>query len=152
MTSLYMIRGLPGSGKSTLAQKLATKYGCQYYEADQYFMEDGEYRFDPSKLHQAHRWCWQSVFNDLHHGRDVIVSNTFTTIREMRDYFNLANNHRCELVIVECTGNYGSIHGVPEEKMEQMRLRWCSTDDLWIFLENYQALKSVRMYDGNDNV
>lgn len=152
MTTLYIIRGLPGSGKSTLARKLANAQGCNYYEADQYFMEDGEYKFDASKLHKAHNWCWNSTFNDIHHGRNVIVSNTFTTIREMRNYFHLASNYGCDLVIIECTGNYGSIHGVPEEKIEQMRLRWVSEDDLWIFLENYQHLKSVRICNGNYDV
>ena len=154
MTTLYIIRGLPGSGKSTLARKLADQYRCNYYEADQYFMVEGEYKFDPSKLHKAHSHCWQSAFNDIAHGRDVIVSNTFTTIKEMREYFYLASNYGCELVVIECTGNYGSVHNVPEEKIEQMRRRWCTTDDLWVYGENFQHLKSMRMYEieGEPNV
>lgn len=147
MTTLYIIRGLPGSGKSTLARKLADEYGCSHYEADQYFMEDGVYKFDPSKLRKAHEQCWNHTFDDISQGRNVIVSNTFTTIKEMREYFYLANSSGCELVILECVGNYGSIHGVPEEKIEQMRNRWVSAGDLWVYLENYQNLKSVRMFE-----
>ncbi len=145
MTSLYIIRGLPGSGKSTLARKLADRYGCNYYEADQYFMVEGEYKFDPTKLHQAHSACYRNVASDIANGRDAIVSNTFTTIKELRDYFQLANDYGCALEIFECTGNYGSIHNVPEASIQRMRDRWVSSDDLWEYGENFQRLKTMIM-------
>jgi len=50
---LILLRGLPGSGKSTFANLL----GGIHVEADQYFIQDGEYKFDASKLKQAHNWC-----------------------------------------------------------------------------------------------
>jgi uridine kinase len=46
--TLYLIRGVPGSGKSTFAQSLLDKFVVQrMYEADQYFVQNGEYQFDP---------------------------------------------------------------------------------------------------------
>ena len=43
---LYLLRGVPGSGKSTVAQNI----GGTHFETDKYFMVDGEYKFDPTKL------------------------------------------------------------------------------------------------------
>jgi len=51
---LYIVRGIPGSGKSTIAKTLG---GIQI-ESDQYFIDsNGEYKFDASKLHNAHNYC-----------------------------------------------------------------------------------------------
>ena len=43
---LFLIRGLPGAGKSTLAKNL----GALFFEADMYFLEGNEYKFNPLKL------------------------------------------------------------------------------------------------------
>jgi predicted kinase len=57
MKELFLLRGLPGSGKSTLAKSL----GGMQIEADKYFMDGDEYKFDPSKLKEAHAWCQNAV-------------------------------------------------------------------------------------------
>jgi hypothetical protein len=57
-------------------------------------------------------------------GIDVIVSNTFTTMKEMRPYIDLANRLGAALDVVEMHSQYGSIHNVPEETMAKMRARW----------------------------
>ena len=55
--NLYLVRGVPGAGKSTFAKNL----GCTHFETDEFFMVDGEYKFDPSKLKEAHAWCLDQV-------------------------------------------------------------------------------------------
>ena len=45
MKTLILLRGLPGSGKSTLAKWICN----QWFEADMFFEQDGEYKFDASK-------------------------------------------------------------------------------------------------------
>jgi len=127
---LYIIRGLPGSGKSTLASKMAENLGCNYWEADMYFIHNGEYVFIPSRIKNAHAWCRERVLNDISNGKTVIVSNTFTQSWEMEDYIKAAIAANFHVVIVECTDNFGSIHGVPEDKIEQMRKRFVSNDKL----------------------
>ena len=54
---LYILRGLPGAGKSTLAKNV----GAVYFEADMFFMEGNEYKFDNTKLRKAHDWCQNQV-------------------------------------------------------------------------------------------
>lgn len=125
MQKLTLIRGLPGSGKSTLAKTL----GIPHYEADMFFMKEGKYCFDASKLHQAHQWCLSSTKTALAAGSSVVVSNTFTTKKEMNPYIVLATEFGVELEILECTANFGSIHDVPEEALQRMRARWETLDD-----------------------
>ena len=125
MQKLTLIRGLPGSGKSTLAKTL----DIPHYEADMFFMKEGKYCFDASKLHQAHHWCLSSTKTALNAGSSVVVSNTFTTKKEMNPYVDLAAELGVELEILECTANFGSIHDVPEEALQRMRARWETLDD-----------------------
>jgi pantothenate kinase-related protein Tda10 len=53
------MRGVPGSGKSYLASLLRESYmkkgySCSIYSTDNFFMKDGVYSFDPSKLGEYH--------------------------------------------------------------------------------------------------
>lgn len=118
---LILIRGLPGSGKSTFARD----YDIRHYEADMFFIQpDGEYEFNPGLIKQAHEWCQTSVRCALYARHDVVVSNTFTTLKEMQPYIDFAKNCGAELKVYRMTGNYGSIHNVPEETIERMRNRF----------------------------
>jgi predicted kinase len=125
MSKLTLIRGIPGSGKSTRAREIVAQTGAKHYEADQYFVgDDGVYRFDPSQLYRAHRECMRRTRDSLEAGLDVVVSNTFTTHREIEPYIELAEELGAEVEVFVAVGNYGSIHNVPEEALERMRARW----------------------------
>lgn len=122
---LILVRGLPGSGKSTLAAKIAKHDNTLWFEADQYFMEDGTYMFRPQELGDAHEWCQERTRAALDKGFDVVVSNTFTTHREMEPYFQICEAlGLSEPTIFVCSGSYKSVHNVPEETMQRMRSRW----------------------------
>jgi len=123
MKQLILLRGLPGSGKSTFANLL----GGIHVEADQYFMQDGEYKFDASKLKQAHNWCKLRVEHSMEDGADKItVSNTFTQEWEMDAYFELAEKYgyQTSCLIVENRHDSKNIHGCPDDKIKQMRNRF----------------------------
>lgn len=123
MKELYLLRGLPGSGKSTLAESL----GGLNMEADQYFTYEGKYEFDASKLKEAHAWCQNAV--SVWMTKDVpkiTVSNTFTQEWEMQPYYDLAEKYgyRVYSLIVENRHSGINSHGVPEEKLVQMKERF----------------------------
>lgn len=118
MAHLLIVRGLPGSGKSTFAKSIK---GYSHYEADQHFTDaSGNYRFDRSKLREAHEDCQDRVKRALDHGDNVVVSNTFTQLWEIKPYTEMGHPY----TIVTCEGNYGNIHGVPDEAVKRMADRW----------------------------
>jgi predicted kinase len=119
---LILLRGLPGSGKSTLAKLICN----QHVEADMFFMEDGEYKFDPTKLKRAHEWCQNRVRVWMMSGYNVVVSNTFTQEWEMEAYYKLAEQYgyRVHSLVVENRHEGVNEHGVPADKLEQMKNRF----------------------------
>ncbi len=133
MAELILVRGIPGSGKSTLARDLMNYYLREYgniqyvnhFEADQYFVdEQGKYNFDAAKLNQAHNWCIEQTRECLEHGDTVIVSNTFTTKRELKPYFDMAREFGIVPVVYLAQNQFKNVHGVPEEKLQKMRDRF----------------------------
>jgi predicted kinase len=125
--ALILIRGLPGSGKSTLARRLAKSLGVVYFEADQFFVDSsGRYNFDLSRLSEAHRWCQSETRRCLESNFTVVVSNTFTTIKELRPYFDLAREFEIVPQVVTCENQFDNVHDVPKETLDRMRQRWAS--------------------------
>lgn len=125
--SLTIIRGVPGSGKSTLAKKIMTSIGnlvTEHFEADMFFYKDGVYCYDGMQIGAAHQWCQERTDDALFYKFNVIVSNTFTTIKEMKPYFLIAKKYGIIPQIIHCQNEYGSIHGVPDEVMQKMRQRF----------------------------
>ena len=127
MKELFLLRGLPGSGKSTLAKLL----GKIHFEADMFFMKEGVYQFDITKLRDAHQWCQLTVEEYMMNSYEglykrIIVSNTFTMEWEMQPYFDLAEKHgyRVYSLIVENRHGGENVHNVPKEKIEEMARRF----------------------------
>lgn len=124
MSKLILIRGLPGSGKSTLAKKMINDT-TRHFEADMFFTQQGgEYLFVQKYIKDAHQWCQGQTAYWLSRGFDVVVSNTFIRQWEMDAYKEMAKRHGARLEIHVVNGEYGSIHNVPEEVIEQMKLNW----------------------------
>ena len=122
---LYLIRGLPGAGKSTYARGMIARGEAHaYYEADMFFIRDGEYKFNPKLIRDAHAWCRRKAFDGLAHGKTIIVSNTFTKLWEMEEYMAYARRHGIPFAVIRLNTQYGSIHNVPQEVVEQMRNRF----------------------------
>jgi predicted kinase len=123
MKELFLLRGLPGAGKSSLAKSL----GGSHMEADKYFMDKGEYKFDPSKIRDAHEWCQNAVrVWMVNNTEKIVVSNTFTQEWEMEYYFELAKEHGYRVYSLIVENRHGGVneHGVPEEKLVQMKNRF----------------------------
>ena len=108
MSIITLIRGLPGSGKSTLA----TKLNKNHVEADMFFMKNNRYVYDNKKIKDAHEWCQSTVKFNLQQNKDIVVSNTFTSIFEIATYFKIAYHYHAKIKIIECKGNYENIHNI----------------------------------------
>ena len=125
--NLILLRGLPGSGKSTLAKLLADKDYC-HKEADMFFVDrDGNYKFEPSKIKEAHSWCQDEVaFLMKYEHSPIVVSNTFTQEWEMDVYYKMAEKlgYRVTSMIVENRHGGKNEHGVPDDKLETMKNRF----------------------------
>lgn len=125
---LYIVRGIPGSGKSTFAKSL----GDTHFEADMFFMKDGEYKFDITKIKDAHKWCQDSVNtamimnNTAGLNKTIVVSNTFTQEWEMKPYFEMAELHGYKVfsIIIENRHKGVNEHNVPEEVLNNMKNRF----------------------------
>jgi predicted kinase len=125
MKQIILVRGLPGSGKSTLAKTIATS--GYHFEADMFFMKDGVYKFDPTRIEMAHDWCrtqvMQSMAIDLNL---IVVSNTFTMEWEMMPYIALAKEYGyiVHTIIVENRHGNENIHDCPKPTIDKMKARF----------------------------
>ena len=132
MKQLLLIRGLPGAGKSSFANFVWSDYAI--CEADKFFYDkEGKYNFDATKLKEAHEWCRNQVEtrmkdnqNNSQYYPNIVVSNTFTKEWEMSEYFDLAKKYGYKVFTLIVENRHGGVntHGVPEEKLEQMKERF----------------------------
>lgn len=125
---LYLLRGLPGAGKSTLAKSI----GAIYFEADMFFMEGNEYKFNPLKLKDAHAWCQNQVRISMKNANGgmtptrIAVANTFTQEWEMESYYKMAEEFGFTVFSMIVENRHGGVntHNVPEDVLESMKNRF----------------------------
>jgi len=120
---LILVRGIPGSGKSTFAKLI----GGEHIETDMFFMKNGEYVFDASKLKEAHLWCQTRCrLSMATKTPKIVISNTFTQDWEMSEYIDLAEKfkYKVHTVIVENRHGGIDIHNVPKETITKMKDRF----------------------------
>jgi predicted kinase len=88
MRKVIVLSGVSGSGKSTYTKSLVGEAErLSVCSADHYFMSDGVYKFDPSKLSDAHGACFRDFLASLQINTDmVVVDNTNTSAVEIAPY------------------------------------------------------------------
>ncbi len=125
MPKLLLVRGIPGTGKSTFAKHYVDEFSYTHLEADMYFVgPDKVYRFDYNKLSAAHAWCRSECIQAMQRGENIVVSNTFCTLREMLPYLRYAHEFGYTVEVKTLKHEYGSIHDVPADRMQRFRERW----------------------------
>lgn len=110
MKQVKILCGISGSGKSTLAGKMMLEavekdYHLARCSADNYFYDlDENYKFDPSKIADAHGACLREYTNYVHNDYAglIVVDNTNTTVAEVAPYaaLALANGYDLEIIIL----------------------------------------------------
>lgn len=90
---VVIMSGISGSGKSTYAEKILTETEGIKVSADHYFINRGEYQFQPHLLGQAHADCFrrfidycQSVVNTPMSNSTLVVDNTNLSVEEISPY------------------------------------------------------------------
>ncbi len=145
---VIIMRGIPGCGKTYVAHKLATDNGrvirdpyrmrdrvrkdasnsYAIVSADHYFSDDlgNNYKFDPSKLTEAHASCFTEYLSALQSSIGmVIVDNTNLSNWEISPYVLAANSfgYEHEIMSVYCDQQIAferQTHGVPKHAHERM--------------------------------
>lgn len=127
MRQIVILRGISGSGKSTMVGSefpMAVKVS-----ADDFFMVDGEYRFDPSKLSLAHQACWRAFYAAIQAEAPlIVVDNTNTTVGEISPYVlpAQANGYSVKIITIECDPEVAATrnaHGVSPQVVRGMAQR-----------------------------
>jgi hypothetical protein len=60
----------------------------------------------------------------LDKGINVVVSNTFTTINELKPYFEMAKLRSITPEVILFQNQFGNIHNVPAESLKRMQDRF----------------------------
>lgn len=120
--TLYIMQGPSGAGKSTVAQKIqfatANTVICS---TDDLFYEDGVYNFRPAMLPAFHKKNLERTIDALKAGKSVIVDNTNIQRWQCREYVRFAVDNGISVVFIRVNGRFKNAHGVPDDKVEQMR-------------------------------
>jgi len=120
---LFLLRGICGAGKSTLAKSL----GSKHIEADMFFMKDGSYKFEVTKIKDAHSWCRNKVCEWMSNNEEkIVVSNTFTQEWELQSYYDLAFEFGYKVFSLIVENRHGGVneHNVPDEVIAKMKKRF----------------------------
>lgn len=137
MKKLVLMRGVPGSGKSYKAKEIVAQHGQSedcIASADDFFMVDGEYKFDPDRLGSAHWSCKNKVRELMEADAPlVVVDNTNTKRKEMKAYAHMAKEfgYEVEFAMPETSWAWNAdecfkrnTHKVPMEVIRNMLKRF----------------------------
>lgn len=139
--TLFIMRGVPGSGKSTTCHAIAHYYKDMYgsfqvkiLSTDDFFIKDGVYTFDRTKLGYAHQRNIIFTEEAMRQGiRYLFIDNTNLTNKEMAPYVALAKQYKYEVQYItvgrfdnEYVKKYHARnqHGVPLENIQAMSRRF----------------------------
>lgn len=135
--TLTIMRGLPGSGKSHLAHALANIPGVSpapVFSTDDFFMVNGEYRFDGKLLGKHHAANLARAVAAMSAGTPhIIIDNTNTQAWEAREYVRNAGKFGYRVQFIEPATAWArdpeecarrNTHGVPLEAIRAMLARW----------------------------
>jgi hypothetical protein len=110
---IYIYNGIPGSGKDHHIRQTfnVKKEGWRYpfneaiiCSADDYFMKDGEYKFNPAELSNAHGACLRKFMQAIEKldvpNVSLVVNNTNTTAIEIAPYYAIAQAFKLPVTLV----------------------------------------------------
>lgn len=143
MKKLIIMISVPGAGKSTLTKKLCNHYIDNHgliaddiivCSTDNYFMENGVYKFCAAKLGWYHNLNQQLANSHMSCGCPlVIIDNTNLTVKERKPYIAVGLQYGYDIECVEPDTPWKwdidelvkrNTHGVPRQSIERMVARY----------------------------
>jgi len=118
---LTIVRGLPGSGKTKFANSLK---GVTIVDDDSFFETDKGYRFKEEYYKDSFKYIQAMTMYYLFRGQSVVATSPFIKVKDITPFKGIAKRYNAIFEIVEVKGDYGSVHGVSDEVMEDMRSNW----------------------------
>lgn len=138
LKNVIFLRGISGSGKTTISNTLCHLLGYEQtvsFSADNYFIIDGIYTFDISKISEAHKHCVTSMEIALQSStiRYIIMDNTHTQLWHLYNAENVASQYGANLYYLDidvpdkahfnlCINRQR--HNVPKEILLEQWLNW----------------------------
>ena len=127
MKNLYIIRGIPGAGKTTLARTLAPLV----IEPDMFrYTADMQYKFDSAMNAEVLRKVEDLAVYAVRRLKmpALAIAATHTRVEHIRKYIRLGLDNGYSVTVIECRGDYGNVHGVPESVVARMRAEFETLD------------------------
>jgi predicted kinase len=125
---MAILRGIPGSGKSTYQWAMFPR--ALVASADHFFTTpEGDYRFDPTRLSEAHRTCFRATVGAVQRGEPlIVVDNTSIRALDIAPYVVLGEAYRYSVKVVTLwvdpmVAITRNIHRVPTEIIVKMAER-----------------------------
>lgn len=100
----YIMRASSGNSKSTIASYIAKGFGgtAKIFSTDDFFMVDGKYCYDQSKLFYYHQQTMQNVALAFKHNVEcVILDNTNLKAEHVKPYIKLAKQYDYSITFIE---------------------------------------------------
>ena len=146
MKRLIIMQGHSGSGKSTLINDLVQgilKEKSIVLSTDNYFMEDGEYKFDESKLKRYHHQTWLECANIMRNAYQydeegnlykpfddvewIWLDNTNCKDEDVKKYIDYADLYGYQVSFFRVDGEYESkapSHIVKQQKEDLRKFNY----------------------------
>lgn len=125
--TMFILQGAPGSGKSKIAEAIMRQAAAEDFfpavicSTDQFFMVNGKYVFDRTKLAECHKLNQDKAKQYLVNGYSVVIDNTNIKKIHVEPYVRIAKEAKAQIQIIRCYGKFQNVHGVPEEIVQRMR-------------------------------
>lgn len=118
---VIIMRGPSGFGKSTKAKELSSKYDAVVCSADDFFMNNGTYEFDVSKLGEAHNRCFKKFEIAIKNGNNVIIDNTNLKPQDVEKYLTHITNYSGDVkyAVVVWEVSFNSLEKAIEHRTNQ---------------------------------
>jgi predicted kinase len=129
MGRVIVMMGISGAGKDTWIEENFPS--ADIHSTDKFFVLNGEYKFDVTKLGEGHAWClrtYTEAVQKMKEQKVIVVNNTNTSLGELAPYcaLALAYGHELKIVALLCPPEVAvkrNVHGTPAKSVFQQDAR-----------------------------